>query len=270
MEFGGLRVHLEVSRPADDDVADQRHPSSGMEHLARSSPADRRVDPVPGRRSYEDIEPPTAVVPLFERRRLDLDVRECVEPLAGERGHAITGLDGNHRAPERRQRPRRLPRTAADLENRRVLVDAADVGEVREQLVRVPRSHSVVQVGYLVEHSTEVASIRACHTSIFPLPLPRCRSVTRDSSEHDGLRDVLTAADSAIPDDRRAEESPSRTAGRPRPNRRSRPGAFSRAGPAPSIRCLRQAAELERGLPGCATQAAFRGSARGRDSLRRY
>jgi hypothetical protein len=61
VEIGGLGIHLRFSRPADNDVAKQRHPASGMEHVVRSLPANRRVNPVPRRRSHEDIEASTAV-----------------------------------------------------------------------------------------------------------------------------------------------------------------------------------------------------------------
>ncbi|WP_093893453.1 IclR family transcriptional regulator C-terminal domain-containing protein [Streptomyces sp. Ncost-T10-10d] len=36
VEIGGLGIHLRFSRPADNDVAEQRHPASGMEHVVRS------------------------------------------------------------------------------------------------------------------------------------------------------------------------------------------------------------------------------------------
>jgi hypothetical protein len=56
-----------------------------MEHVMRSAPANGRVDPVPRRRGHEDIEAPSAVMPLLERRILDLDVAEGGKPLASER-----------------------------------------------------------------------------------------------------------------------------------------------------------------------------------------
>ena len=163
VEVGGLGVHLGLARPADDDVAEQRHPPAGAQHVVRSPPADRRVDPVPRRRGHEDVEAPAAVVPLLERRRLDLDVREAGEPPAGERGHAGARLDGGHRAPERGQRARRLAGAAAHLEHRRPLVHAGDGDEVREQLVGVGRPHPVVELRHLVEHGAEVLSFRPGH-----------------------------------------------------------------------------------------------------------
>src|SRR6266581_1318429 len=88
VQIGGLGVHLRLTRPADNNVAEQRHPSPAMEHVMRSAPADGRVDPVPRRRGYQDIKAPSAIVPLLERRILDPDVAEGGEPLASERGHA--------------------------------------------------------------------------------------------------------------------------------------------------------------------------------------
>jgi hypothetical protein len=60
MQIGGLGVHLRLTQRADNNVAEQRHPSPGLEHIMRSAPADRRVDPVPRRRGHEDIEAPAA------------------------------------------------------------------------------------------------------------------------------------------------------------------------------------------------------------------
>lgn len=68
VEIGGLGVYLRLARPADHDVAEQCHPSSRTEHVVRALPADRRIDPMPRHRSHQDIEVPTAVVPLLERR----------------------------------------------------------------------------------------------------------------------------------------------------------------------------------------------------------
>jgi len=96
VQIGRLGVHLRLSRPADNDVAEQSHPACGTEHLVRSLPGNRRVDPMPRRCSHEDIEASTAVVPLLERRRLDVDVAEGGEPLASERGHFRARLDGGH------------------------------------------------------------------------------------------------------------------------------------------------------------------------------
>ena len=110
----------------------------------RPLPADRWVDPVPRRGSHQDVESPTAVVPLLERRRFDLHVQEGREPLAGKGGHARAGFDGGHRAPERSQRASRLAGATAHLEHPRPFVHAGDGDEVREQLVRVRRAHAVV------------------------------------------------------------------------------------------------------------------------------
>src|SRR6266700_2761183 len=108
MQIGGLGVYLRLTRPADNNVAEQRHPSPGMEQVMRPAPANGRVDPVPRRRGHQDIEAPSAAVPLLERRILDLDVAEGGEPLASQRGHARAGLDGGYRVPEPCQRARRL------------------------------------------------------------------------------------------------------------------------------------------------------------------
>lgn len=96
VEIGGLGIHLRFSRPADNNVAEQRHLASGMEHVVRSLPANRRVNPVPRRRSHEDIEASTAVVLLLKRRRLDFDVAEGSDPVASECGHVCPRLDGSH------------------------------------------------------------------------------------------------------------------------------------------------------------------------------
>jgi hypothetical protein len=91
VQISGLGVHPRLSRPAYNDIAEQRHPTSGTEHVVRSPPADRRVDPVPRRRRDEDIEASTTVVPLLERRRLDVDVGEAADSMAGECGHLRPG-----------------------------------------------------------------------------------------------------------------------------------------------------------------------------------
>lgn len=70
-----------------------------------------------GDEGYWSFRPPTTVVPFFERRRLDLDVRETREPLTGERSHSIAGLHGGHQAREHSQRAPRLPSAAADLQH---------------------------------------------------------------------------------------------------------------------------------------------------------
>jgi hypothetical protein len=111
---------------------------------------------------------PTAVVPLLERRGLDLDVREAREPLAGERRHACAELDGGHRVSQRGQRTRRLPGAAPHLQHRRPRLHASDGHEVRKQLIRVRRSHTVVERRHLVKHPTEVTSVRTCHPMILP------------------------------------------------------------------------------------------------------
>src|SRR5260221_6276823 len=67
------------------------------------------------------------------------------------------------------QRARCLTVPTAHCQHGRPPVHAGDGGEVREQLVRVRRSHAVVELGHLVEHPTEVASIRSCHCTILPL-----------------------------------------------------------------------------------------------------
>ena len=69
VEIGSLGVHFRLTLPADDNVAKQRHPSPRMEHVMRSAPANGRVDPVPRRRGHQDIEAPSAVVPLNTRLR---------------------------------------------------------------------------------------------------------------------------------------------------------------------------------------------------------
>jgi hypothetical protein len=74
----------------------------------RPAPANGRVNPGPRRRGHEDIEAPSAVIPLLERRILDQDVADGGEPLTRERGHARAQLDAGHRAPERRQGACRL------------------------------------------------------------------------------------------------------------------------------------------------------------------
>jgi hypothetical protein len=96
VEVGGLGVHLRLSRPTDNNVAEQRHPTSGTEHVVCSLPANRRIDPVPRRRSHEDIEARAVVVPLLKPRRLDFDVAEGSEPSASERGHSRARLEGGH------------------------------------------------------------------------------------------------------------------------------------------------------------------------------
>jgi hypothetical protein len=58
----------------------------------RSPPANRRVDPVPRRRSHEDIEASTAVVPLLERRRLDVDVSTSTSRKAASRRRASAAM----------------------------------------------------------------------------------------------------------------------------------------------------------------------------------
>src|SRR5258708_26152094 len=67
VEIGGLGVHLRLTRPANNNVAEQRHPTSGMENVMRSAPANGPVDPVPRPCGPEDIEPPSPLVPLLER-----------------------------------------------------------------------------------------------------------------------------------------------------------------------------------------------------------
>ena len=47
VQVGSLGVHLRLTWAADDNVADQRHPASGVEHVMRSAPADGGVNPVP-------------------------------------------------------------------------------------------------------------------------------------------------------------------------------------------------------------------------------
>ena len=172
MEISGFGVNLRLTRPADNNVAEQRHPSPGMEHLMRPAPADGRVDPVPRRCGDQDIEAPSAVVPLLERRILDPGVGESGEPLASDRGHARAGLDGGHRAPKRCQRACRLTGTAAHLKHRRPSVHAGDRDQIGEQLVRVGRPHAVVELGHLVEHPAEVTTIRSCHRTIVPSAAP--------------------------------------------------------------------------------------------------
>ena len=139
-----------------------------MKQIARPRPADRRVHPVPRRRGDEDVEAPTAIVPLLEPRRLDRDVAEGGEPLAGERGRLGARLDGSHRASERGQRARRLPGAAAHLEHRRTRVHAGDGDEFCKQFAGVRRSHAVVELGHVFEHSTEATSIRVVHPTILP------------------------------------------------------------------------------------------------------
>ena len=117
-------------------------PSSAIQPPGRSTscarpPADRRVDPVPRRRGREHVEASTRVVPLLERRRLNVDVAEGSEPLASKRGHARAGLDRGHRTSQSRQRARRLTGTAAHLKRRRPSVHAGDDDEVRKRLVGV-------------------------------------------------------------------------------------------------------------------------------------
>jgi hypothetical protein len=124
---------------------------------------------MPRRRGHEDIEACTAVVPLLKRRRFDGDVAEGGELLASECGHFRARLDGGHRASERCQRACRLAGTAAHLKHRRPFVHAGDGDEVCEQLVGVSRPDPVVELRHLVEHPTEVTSIRACHRTILPV-----------------------------------------------------------------------------------------------------
>src|SRR5699024_493467 len=84
------------------------------------------------------------------------------------RGQPRARLDRGHRAAERRQRAGRLTRTAAHLEHRRPFVDARDGDEVDEQLVRITGPDPVVELGYLVEHPTELGSVRSRHHTIMP------------------------------------------------------------------------------------------------------
>ena len=53
-----------------------------------------------------------------------------------------------------------------------MLVQPGDRDEVREQLVRVRRSHPVVQLGHFVEHVTELSPLSARHPTIITVKRP--------------------------------------------------------------------------------------------------
>jgi hypothetical protein len=171
MEISGFGVNLRLTRPADNNVAEQRHPSPGWStSCARRQPMDGSTQ------CHADAATRTS------KRRPPSSHSSNVEfstPASGkaasrwsDRGHARAGLDGGHRAPKRCQRACRLTGTAAHLKHRRPSVHAGDRNQIGEQLVRVGRPHAVVELGHLVEHPAEVTTIRSCHRTIVPSAAP--------------------------------------------------------------------------------------------------
>lgn len=165
MQVRGLGVHLWLARPAHHHGADQCHPPVGAKDTMSTRPSDRRIDPVPRRCSDQQVEAAPAVVPVLEPRCLDLDVLEPAHPIPGDRGQCGTRLDGGDRPSELSHRTRRLAGPAAHLQDVGPVADPRDGGEVGEELARVARPHSLVQLGHLVEQLAEVAPIVSCHQS---------------------------------------------------------------------------------------------------------
>ena len=70
VQVGGFGVRLGLVRPANDDVAQHRHPSSPARSMSRApAPSDGGVDPVPGRRRRQCVEPAATVVPRLRTWR---------------------------------------------------------------------------------------------------------------------------------------------------------------------------------------------------------
>ena len=178
VKVGGLGVHLRLVPPAHHDVPDQCHPAVPADKLVRAPPADLRIDPMPRRRGDESIEPASPVVPLLERRYLDLHVGKLRQPLACNRRQPFAWFNGNDVKAKGGKRTSCLSGSAADLEHRRALRKAGNVDEIGKQLVRVPRPHAIVEVRDLVEHTPECTSIRRPHPLIVSprptLPLATC------------------------------------------------------------------------------------------------
>src|SRR5947209_589226 len=116
---------------------------------------------------------------MLEGRGQHLDVVEAAQALAGEGGHAFAGLNCGHREAEGGQRARRLASTTAHLQHGRLLVDPGDSNEVGEQLLRVGRPHTVVELRYLVEQAAGRTSILARHPTILASTGPGWPSAER-------------------------------------------------------------------------------------------
>jgi hypothetical protein len=152
----GLHLVVEV-----DVVPEETEGRFGPQHRRGLGGADGRVHPVPRLAADDEVEDAAACVPLLEGRHLDVQA-----VLAGDRRHARVRLDANDVAPARCEQPRRLARTATDVEDTARLVCHEGV----HQLHRVARAGAFVLLGGLAERAGP-ATVVVDHRTIVP-PTP--------------------------------------------------------------------------------------------------
>src|SRR3954447_25750214 len=166
VEVGRLGVHLHVFGPAYDDVADERHPPTTLEHVMGSPPSNRRGDPMPRGGGQEQVKATTAVIPLLERRLLDLNAAHGLEATARDFHHPRTWLNCRHGNVQGCERTSRLTCTAADFEHQRSVAEPRDSCEIAEQATGVAGTHAIVKFGHLIKNAAWITRLASGHPVI--------------------------------------------------------------------------------------------------------
>ena len=140
----------------DADVRQQGEQPAGDEGARRLRPADLRLDPVERGRREDRVVRAVADLGILERRLLEADGVRVAEPAPGGLGEVRARLDGVHAQAARDEQLGQLAGAAADLEDRRVAVEAACRDRRVDELLRIARTGRIVGLGDAVEDAAEL------------------------------------------------------------------------------------------------------------------
>jgi hypothetical protein len=132
-------------------VANRRERSTGAKGMGCLRPADDGVDPVPGGRADDQVERLVRRYPGLEWRDHDLDVWERRKLSARDLREGRTQLDADDAKALLSERQGRDARPGADLEDATVGRDTGEGDQIGEELSRIARTRSVVQLRDLIE-----------------------------------------------------------------------------------------------------------------------
>src|SRR5262245_16927599 len=102
-----------------------------------------------GGRRHHEVEGSRFAGPILERGEVELDVREVREVPLRDREQRTADVERDEPIAALRERPRGLPRAAADLEDPRRRRQRGERDDVVEERAWVPRARGVVVLGAL-------------------------------------------------------------------------------------------------------------------------
>ena len=147
------------------DVPERGQDAVVVEQRARLRVPDPGIDPVPAVRGDDGRESRAGCHPVLEPVDDDVDVPERVAVPARDHGHRWVRLQRDEPAEARRQELRRLPGARADLEDPRRAGSGDRRDDVVDQLVRIGRSGSVIELCDLAEDECSLRPLVVAHAA---------------------------------------------------------------------------------------------------------